>query len=421
VTGHLTVRARLTLLYGAMFFLAGALLVGTTYLLARHTITAGLEQVNRAALGDLDKLPADKPFGADAKGNPQSVGDVRAKLMRQQARLRDQALDDLLGWSALAALTTGVLSLGAGWVMAGRVMVPLQRITGTARTVASRNLGERIRLEGPEDEFKELADTFDAMLDRLDRAFEGQRRFVANASHELRTPLAVTRTLMQVAMTRPDASSDLRSLGATLLDVNTRQRDLTEGLLALAQAENSLTDIVPVDLADPTRRVAAELLPTAASADVDLRVDAAPALTAGDPVLLELLVRNLAANGLRYNRPGGWLHLSTGTDEGVAWFQAENTADRVLAPTEAEPIFEPFHRLDARQADDGAGVGLGLSIVRSVAEAHGGTARARPRPEGGLVLRVELPARTDHTGPHATSAGQLADRHTTRPSTRITG
>jgi signal transduction histidine kinase len=292
----------------------------------------------------------------------------------------------------------GVVAAASGWLLAGRALHPLQQITATARRVADRSLHERIALDGPADEIKELADTFDAMLERLDRAFEGQQRFVANASHELRTPLAINRTLIEVALADPATGESVRQLGNTLLAVNERHERLIDGLLTLASSEQPIAEAVPVDLAAMAQHVGTEAEQAARQAGVDIRTDLRPVPVMGDPVLLERLVRNLVDNAIRYNvSHDGWVTLTAGVVSDRARLTVENSGP--VVPTYAVPIlFEPFRRQAQTErlaaATDGSrsgGAGLGLSIVRSVAQAHGGAVRANPRADGGLLVEVDLP------------------------------
>jgi signal transduction histidine kinase len=382
VSVRASIRTKLTAMYAALFFVAGVLLVLGCYLLVRHTLVLAQQTLGSSPLFTVaNKVLADQPM-LRINGRLITVDQFRDEVLAEQQRLHEQALRDLLVQSLFAAGGVGVLAAGAGWVMAGRALRPLHRITTTARTVAERSLDERIRLAGPQDELKELADTFDAMLERLDRAFDGQRRFVANASHELRTPLAVSRTLIQVALTRPDASADLRRLGKALLEVNVQQEELTDGLLTLARSEHVGTGVAGVDLAEVAERVLAQASREASSAGVSLRGVRAPAVVAGDRVLLELVVRNLVQNGVRHNQPGGWVAVDT--LGGV--LRVSNTGP-VVPATEVESIFEPFRRLGERT---GRGMGLGLSIVASVVSAHDGRVVAVPRDGGGLVVEVLL-------------------------------
>jgi signal transduction histidine kinase len=373
-----SIRTRLTLLYGGMAFLAGIALVTASYLLVRHTLTVGLRDINTAMRLDVESLP------------PQKRDYWLAQLADQRA-LQEAALGRLLTYSLIATALVALLSVGAGWLMAGRVVRPLHQITHTARGVAERNLGERIRLDGPNDELKELADTFDAMLERLDRAFESQRRFAANASHELRTPLTLSRTLIQVALTKPEASADLRKLGTQLLDINTQQRDLTEALLVLARTEAARIDRQPVDLTHAVQRVAVELAGEASAANVDVAVPDGPAPAEGDPVLLELMIRNLVLNAIRYNHPGGWVRVEAGNSHDRAWLTITNTSPRSMNASDVETMFEPFRRLGVERTTNSTGSGLGLSIVRAITNAHGGHVVARPLPTRGLTIRLDLP------------------------------
>jgi signal transduction histidine kinase len=282
-----------------------------------------------------------------------------------------------------------VLGVWAGWLMAGRTLRPLTEITATARRVADRNLHERIGLSGPRDELRELADTFDDMLARLDASFDGQRRFVANASHELRTPLAVNRTLLEVAMGRPGAPPELVDLGETLLEVNDRHERLIDGLLTLARSEQAVADPVPIDLAEVATRVHEQFASDARTAALSFDLGGTPAPTAGDPVLLERLAQNLVENAIRHNVEAGWVTVTTSSSVDHAVLTVANTGP-VVPAVEVARLFEPFRRLTDR-VGSAHGTGLGLSIVRSVARAHGGDVAAQPRAGGGLVVDVTLP------------------------------
>ncbi|MBR7673711.1 HAMP domain-containing histidine kinase, partial [Streptomyces daliensis] len=249
----------------------------------------------------------------------------------------------------------------------------------------------RIELEGPDDELKELSDTFDEMLDRLDRAFTAQQRFVANASHELRTPLAINRTLLEVQLADPDASPELHQLGKTLLATNERSEQLVEGLLLLARSENEIVDRKPVDLSEVANQAVEQTRGEAQTKGVELRGVRQPAYVQGNGVLLERVALNLVQNAVRYNlRESGWVSVSTYAQPGQAVLTVENTGPAVPA-YEIDNLFEPFRRLRSDRTGSDKGVGLGLSIVRSVARAHGGTVTAEPREEGGLLMRVSLP------------------------------
>jgi signal transduction histidine kinase len=382
-----TIRIRLTLLYGGMFLIAGMLLLTIIYLLAAEALHEG------------SKLPF-RILNANAQLTSDSCPGLTGTLPSEQfmERLEDCtdaqraiALDELLQRSLMALLGLAVAAFAFGYVMAGRVLSPLGRITRTARQVASSDLHKRIELEGPDDELKELSDTFDEMLDRLDRAFTAQQRFVANASHELRTPLAINRTLLEVQLSDPDASPELHQLGKTLLATNERSEQLVEGLLLLARSENEIVDRKPVDLSEVAGQAVEQVRAEAEEKGVELRGVRQPAYVQGNGVLLERVALNLVQNAVRYNqRDGGWVSVTTEAVAGHAVLVVENTGPAVPA-YEVDNLFEPFRRLRSDRTGSDKGVGLGLSIVRSVVRAHGGTVTAAPREEGGLALRVVLP------------------------------
>ncbi|WP_231333785.1 sensor histidine kinase [Actinomadura graeca] len=362
--GRMSVRLRLTLLYGLLFFMAGALLLFVMSILMAN-ILGGVKVIG---------------FGIN---DPETAAEVQHQFVEQTMR-------QLVGRSLVALGGVGIITLVLGYFVADRALSPLQRVTATARRLSESTLHERIALEGPDDEIKELADTFDAMLERLGQAFDSQRRFVANASHELRTPLAINRTLLEVALGDPEVSDDLRAVGRTLLATNARHERLIEGLLLLARSERELTTRNPVDLAE----IAATVLEHSARRDHDNDVSVHPELTSGtalgDPVLLEHLVSNLVENAIKHNEDGGELWLRTGLLDGWATVQVENTGPAVPA-YEVERLFEPFRRLNADRVESAKGAGLGLSIVRSVVLAHRGAVYAAPRPGGGLIVTVRLP------------------------------
>ncbi|RAY16624.1 two-component sensor histidine kinase [Actinomadura craniellae] len=395
----LTIRGRLTLLYGGLFFAAGALLLGLTYVLMAHSLERRNGPV-ASRLPDLVALqqdPANKTFAVD-KGQLRLTPEqaifferLRGDLVQARKEYERDTLNSLLTQGGLALGLVGAAACGLGWLMAGRALRPMHQVTETARRVAaSHNLTERIGYTGPRDDVKELADTFDVMLARLARSFDGQRRFVANASHELRTPLAINRTLVDVALRRPDATEDVRRLGDALLVVNTRHERLIDGLLTLAGGENTVIERAPVDLADIAGHVIDVTKDAGAGPDVVARRSLLPAPTSGDPVLLERLVQNLVENAMRHNVPGGEFRVSTGHRDGRAELVVSNTGP-VVPPYEVEAAFEPFRRLRTERVGSDRGAGLGLSIVRAIATAHGGEVRAESRPGGGLIVTVRLP------------------------------
>ena len=388
-----TIRGRLTVLYGGLFFLAGAVLLALAYLLVRQGLNS--------RLGTNSSLPAFR-LGASmgsvtlSDGTELSIDEVVSLIRQRELSTRDAVLENLLTQGTVALVGVGLVAVAFGWLLARRALQPVHRITETAQRIAraeGRGLHERIPLSGPRDEVAELAATFNAMVERLDRSFDGQRRFVANASHELRTPLAVQRALIEITTTRQGASADAKQLGDGLLEINARHEKLIDGLLTLADSQNEVSDSLPVDLADVAGR-ALEVAGEQASGR-DLRV-AEPELAAapvlGDPVLLERLAHNLVENAVRHNVPGGSLSVTTGTRDGAAVLVVRNSGP-VIRAYEVETMFQPFRRLDRERVHGERGFGLGLSIVRAIAVAHGGTVVAEPDPEGGLTVTVTLPER----------------------------
>ncbi|MFJ4621946.1 sensor histidine kinase [Streptomyces sp. NPDC088812] len=431
-----TLRARLTLTYGGLFLVGGVLLLGVTYaLLDQQLGGAGTKMVSRTdasapppgATGATDSparrngtpsstapsAPATAPgttaapagpthgtrtiLGGPNLSAPPPGADLEQWMEEQRDRWRTEATTSLLTQGGIALGGVGCAAAALGWVLAGRVLAPLHRVTDTARRIAGapaadRGLHERIALRGPDDEVKVLADTFDTMVERLDRSFDGQRRFVANASHELRTPLTLGRALVEVAMHRPTASEDVKQLGENLLEINTRHERLISGLLLLARSEHEIAERLPVDLADVVAHVVDQTAPEAARAGITVRDDCAEAPTLGDALLLERLMHNLVENAVRHNTgPGGRVRIVT-RDRGADVIELEvgNTGP-VVAPYEVPFLFEPFRRLGADRVVTGKGAGLGLSIVRAITLAHGGEATATSREGGGLTVTVTLP------------------------------
>ncbi|MER5897212.1 HAMP domain-containing sensor histidine kinase [Streptomyces sp. NPDC001876] len=379
-----TIRIRLTLLYGGMFLIAGILLLSIIYMLAAQALNVGSDLPFRIVNGQVTSEVCDLPKTA----SPETFNAAMNACVNQQ---RQQALDSLLNRSLLALVGLSIIAFAFGYAMAGRVLSPLGRITRTARRVAGTDLSRRIELDGPDDELKELADTFDEMLDRLERAFTAQQRFVGNASHELRTPLAINRTLLEVHLSDPEAPMELQQLGKTLLATNERSEQLVEGLLLLARSENQIVERKPVDLAEVADRAIDQARAEAAQKAVEIRGERAPAVVQGNGVLLERIALNLVQNAVRYNvAEGGWVEVTTELQPGQALLVVSNTGP-VVPAYEIDNLFEPFRRLRTERTGSDKGVGLGLSIARSVARAHGGRIIAEPREGGGLVMRVTLP------------------------------
>jgi len=374
-----TLRLRLALLYGGLLVAMGVVLLLTAYLLLRHALHSG------------PRFRAGVPVTIELSSGQDAVVDARAF----QLQLQQQTERTLLRRGTYALAAVGLLGTGGGYLLAGRALRPLQAVTSTARRLSTETLDQRIALDGPDDELKELADTFDGMIGRLQAAFDAQQRFVANASHELRTPLAVVRTEVDVTLRDPDATvDDLRAMGAVVRDATDRAERLVDALLVLAGAEvrgrDGLTVREPVCLptvvAAALDAVASETW--AAGIGVERRLE--PATVDGDAGLLERLAGNLVENAIRHNVRGGWVRVVTGTARGRAHLTVSSSGP-VLDPAETPGLFEPFRRGGtARTA--GRGAGLGLSIVRAVVLAHGGTVEAHARPAGGLDVHAELPA-----------------------------
>ncbi|MFI1016439.1 sensor histidine kinase [Streptomyces sp. NPDC020965] len=382
-----TIRIRLTLLYGGMFLIAGILLLTIIYLLTAQALHSG-DGMPFKLLPESKVQLTDNACPALSPG--MSADEANSVLQTCFSQQREVALDDLLRRSLFALLGLSIIAFAFGYAMAGRVLSPLGRITRIARQVAGSDLSRRIELDGPDDELKELADTFDEMLDRLGRAFTAQQRFVANASHELRTPLAINRTLLEVHLSDPAAPTELQQLGKTLLATNERSEQLVEGLLLLARSDNQTFERKPVDLAEVATRAVDQTRAEADAKGVEFRGECAEAVVPGNGVLLERIALNLVQNAVRYNVPDGWVEVSSGTEAGVAVLTVSNTGP-VVPAYEIDNLWEPFRRLRQDRTGSDKGVGLGLSIARSVARAHGGRIIAEPREGGGLVMRVTLP------------------------------
>ncbi|MFD8015728.1 sensor histidine kinase [Streptomyces sp. NPDC058955] len=382
-----TIRIRLTLLYGGMFLIAGILLLSIIYLFTAQSLTDSVARLPfKIVEGEV--LPTTAECVLPDKGTGEQFNAAVSVCLRHQT---DLALQDLLRRSLFALLGLSIIAFAFGYAMAGRVLSPLGRITRTARQVAGSDLARRIELDGPDDELKELADTFDEMLERLERAFTAQQRFVANASHELRTPLAINRTLLEVHLSDPGAPVELQQLGKTLLATNERSEQLVEGLLLLARSDNQIIDRKPVDLAEVAERAVDQVHAEAEARGVEMRGERAPVVVQGNGVLLERIALNLLQNAVRYNVPdGGWVEVTTEAQHGQAVLVVSNTGP-VVPAYEIDNLFEPFRRLRQERTGSDKGVGLGLSIARSVARAHGGRISAEPREGGGLVMRVTLP------------------------------
>ncbi|WP_327358292.1 sensor histidine kinase [Streptomyces sp. NBC_01304] len=381
----LTERARLTALYSVLLALSGAALIGVVYLVVRHGLDA---QINAAVTKVVprDGTAQTEP-GYTVPPQPRSDGthdgvQDSATLISAAARA---ALGRLLTVSLLTLAAFVILSVALAWWMAGRVLRPVRVISATARRLSGENLHERIALSAPPGELKDLADTFDAMLGRMEELVTAQQRFAANAAHELRTPLAVQRAAAEIGLADPDPAN-VAEIRTKLIETADESERLIEGLLLLSVADQGrLERSEAVALVGVVESVVAGLADEARRYEVSVAVDVhgKPYDVDGDPVLVHHLVHNLVANALRHNRPGGTVSLTLTPAE----LEVSNTGP--LVPPDVVPrLFEPFHRLTERTHQPGEGAGLGLSLVASIARAHGWTLSASANPGGGLTVRV---------------------------------
>jgi signal transduction histidine kinase len=409
----LTIRVRLTLLYTTLFAAGGAILVAITYALvaALPTVDSVVRMpdgVDRYSFQIPDRQSFE-PICRQALATKDADPNLRSKCVTAYQiwgaqSQRDETLSHLLRYSLITLAVVVALAAVAGWIVAGRALRPVHRITAAARAAAEHNLSARVGLAGPHDEMRELADTFDHMLGRLQTTFDSQERFIANASHEMRTPLSVMRATVDVVLAKPaPTGAELRGMAQDVRDAVDHAEGLVEALLTLARNERGLTVHEDVDLATVTE----DVLDSVAPHDRRLHVSLRPAVTSGDPVLLERLVANLVENALRYNVPGGCVWVTASTVDGRPTVAVANTGP-VVAPGAVGELFKPFHRLHDRTTRDG--FGLGLAIVASIAAMHHGTVTAHPRPEGGLQVVLTLPpSAAQPSGEPATPAFAGAD------------
>ena len=420
----ITIRLRLTLLYGILFFLAGAVLLTINYAFSYRNLPAasGIVTVSAGPASSLDtavafpldsaQIPGELVIESDeAFSNQSPPPEVEAEMNRLVAgaqKFRDDTLRQLLIQSSIALLATAAASIALGWFAAGRVLRPIHEITAAARNLSEQNLSARLNLGGPNDELRELGDTFDEMLDRLSLAFENQQRFIANASHELRTPLSIIRTVLETSGDlAPSSGASPESPGQggsstseRLLPVVDRAEHAIEALLVLATSSSTLIVDEPVDLADVVDVALAEHETEIADTQLDLITDLSPAPTRGDGVLLEHLAANLVTNAARYNTNGGSISVATYTDGENSVLEISNSGP-VIAPDLVPSLLEPFRRNAPDRTKHRGGSGLGLSIVGAVATAHHGTVDVTAPPTGGLHIIVRLPRQhsSAHTSP----------------------
>jgi len=422
-----TVRLRLTALYSVLFLAAGAGLLAITYILVRWVPNSKIgsplsplpgagskSRANDTKNGFPSQTPSRfaKPT-TNGVSTPATNPGVALKHAELKAQAAAHAIDmhALLTMSGIALAVMAVLAVALGWLVAGRILRPLRTITATTQRITEHSLHERLALSGPGDEVKDLADTIDGLLSRLEAAFNAQRRFVANASHELRTPLTLNRALLEVTLANPDTTvGDLRAMGQELIASGEQQEQLIEALLTLATSARGLERHEPFDLSQVTADVLIGPHPEIGQLRLDVQTTNSPAPAIGDPRLARRLVANLFDNALRHNVTGGYINIATRTESGRAILVIANSGP-VIRPDDIDRLFEPFQRLDSDRANHPDGHGLGLSIVQSIAAAHNATLSARPRPGGGLHVEVRFPP----PGPSNGNASPLAARPDTTP------
>jgi signal transduction histidine kinase len=428
-----TARLRLTVLYGAAFLACGAaVLAGVAYLLYGSTTPNGppTSQTKSSASavfsskiptadvhqdGQYDVVPVHVPIadvqqagrydtvhlslpGAADQKPPVLTTAQQAKVAAEEEKLLATARvqvnydkQEILVLSAVALAVIAIAAAAIGWMIAGRVLRPLSTITAAARRIAASSLHERLALEGPDDELKELADTLDNLLARLEASFDAQRRFAANASHELRTPLTRERALLQVTRADPAATTDTwETVSRELLASNAEQERLIEALLTLASGEADASRREPLNLAVVASAALASDRAAIGRLGLHVSADIEPAILDGDPLLVQQLVTNLIDNAVRHNVPGGDVRVATGTSDGQAVLSVTNSGP-VIPPAEVDRLFQPFQRFGPRPARRDGGHGLGLSIVHAIATSHGATVAARALPGGGLAVDVTFP------------------------------
>jgi len=418
-----TVRLRLTLLYVGLFLASAACLLVITYFLVAQQLpgTVTLRTSGGGIAGTGGQVVTGGTGGQvvtggtgagaaacapPANGTLPTVAQMNNCVQQAAAGLRHDTLEQLLIESGVALGIMAVASVGLGWLMAGRVLSPLRTITATARRISVRSLHQRIAMSGPDDELKELGDTFDQLLGRLDASFRAQRQFVANASHELRTPLARQRTLLEVALRDEQATNaSLRIACERVLAAGEQQERLIASLLTLARGERGLDAFEPFDLSIVATGAVAAVRDEAEARGVTVTADLGPAAALGDSRLAEQLAANLADNAVRYNVAGGRVEISTGDRDGRAFLAVLNTGP-VIPPDQLGRLFQPFQRLDPGRGGRGGagwgagrdgggpergGLGLGLAIVSAIAAAHGAELRTVTRAAGGLAIEVVFP------------------------------
>jgi signal transduction histidine kinase len=379
-----TARLRLTVLYSALFVASGAALLTVTNLLVGKA-------TDTLPVGVLGPFFGENPATCDRIKPMCQAARLLARDLKQ-AQLRAFELHELRIWSAVALGLVAVVSVGLGWLVAGRVLRPVRSISATARKIGASNLSQRLRVDGPDDEFRELATTLNGVLARLQASFDSQRRFVASASHELRTPLTLDRALLERALYHCQPTQALWRSTCERLLVSSQQQDrMIQALLTLARSEAGVARSESFELATVIDTVLLSPELETASQGLQVQTTIGPARVTGDPRLAERLVHNLVDNAIRYNQRAGRIGITAGTRNGRAVLAVTNTGPPV-PPTEVDRLFQPFQRLSPNRGSHADGTGLGLSIVKAIADAHQATITAAPQPHGGLNIMVSFPS-----------------------------
>ena len=412
-----TVRWRLTLLYGGLFLVCGAALLAVTYTLVDHATitnepfrTIGIEGPagSRHPLSGSFRPVQPDPARGSTRGAAATLPPPLQRLLKSpsgqrvilnvQSGQRISDLHQLVIESSIALAIMAIISGALGWIVAGRVLAPLRTMTAATQQMSEVNLHERLAMQGPPDELRQLADTIDGLLERLEGAFDTQRRFVANASHELRTPLTTVRALLEMVLSDPRATvGTFRTTCRQVLEESAQQEQLIDALLALAQGQRGIDAREPIDLAEVAGEVLAAHEGEAAVRGVHVEVLLESAPIAGDRRLIERLVSNLVDNALRHNNPGGNARMEVRAAAGEVDLAVANSGP-VVPADEVERLLQPFQRLDGDRVGHGEGLGLGLSIVAAIANAHGAALEVRPGADGGLEIRVRFARADDGRG-----------------------
>jgi signal transduction histidine kinase len=393
-----TIRLRLAVLYGGVFLITGTLLLALVLLSVRFSTHSSVVSAPRAVERLVERHHVEAvPPGSTLRAVPESLATRRERADAHQLgavalNASNSVLHQLLILSLVALAIMVVASMALGWLLAGRVLRPLQVITTAARELSASNLHERLALDGPDDELRELGDTFDELLGRLESAFESQRQFVANASHELRTPLTLERAILEVTLADPAASAtSLRAACERVLAIGAQQERMIDALLTLARSERGLERREPLALDTLTGEVLRERREEIARRGLRLDAKLERARTTGDRHLIERVVANLLDNAIHHNTAGGWVAVTTALDGGEAVLTVANSGP-VILPEEVERLLRPFHRLGADRVTHGDGHGLGLSIVHAIAAAHEAAVSVRAQTDGGLEVQVRFAA-----------------------------